>query len=99
MRRDDEEFKAELTKKDTIQAGIVTNGTRLEQLAHVWAKAKAEQRPLRIGVTGGSFSAGAGLGAYLTHSYPYVLEDMGRRRADLFPFGVEVVNIAQGGTG
>jgi hypothetical protein len=60
-------------------------------------KAKAEARPLRVGILGGSFSAGGAV-ADLADSYTEVLKGL-LLGSSFLSYGVEVVNMAQGGAG
>uniref|UniRef100_A0A7S3GB78 Uncharacterized protein n=1 Tax=Palpitomonas bilix TaxID=652834 RepID=A0A7S3GB78_9EUKA len=103
VQRDDPLFTRIMTDPHIISSALQVDGDRLDRLSIAINSAKAEKRPLRIGITGGSFSAGAGVGPFLSRSYPAVLEEISNQKRDgqeeVFPFGVEVVNIAQGAAG
>jgi hypothetical protein len=95
-------------RKDQASKDSIAHLGSLARLAEVITKANEEERPLRIAVLGGSFSAGGAV-TNMEDSYPEVLasllagRDTDSGEGPVLPspvkFGAEVVNMAQGGAG
>jgi len=95
-------------RKGQASKDSVAHLGNLARLAEIIKKANEEERPLKIAVLGGSFSAGGAV-TDMEDSYPEVLAsllagrdtDSGEGPVPLSPvkYGAEVVNMAQGGAG
>lgn len=84
-----------------VQAGMDASRTHkgdLTRLSNAVARARGEQRPLRVAFIGGSFAAGAGVGKDITASFPYQLMGLLKNRSEsgLSGNGAFAFNLAQG---
>lgn len=89
--------KAQQLEAAAVRGASIVRKGNLERLHEALGDAVKQQRPLRIGVLGGSFSAGGAVADY-GDSYTEVLSRL-LTSSELCPYGVEVTNMAQGGAG
>lgn len=105
-RNDQQRCKGWVRRRRWDPLRILNAGSKKESMVHTGnlyrlrekiEEAIHQDRKLRIGILGGSFSAG-GVTADYGDAYPEVLKAL-LQNTTLIPSGVDVVNMAQGGAG